>query len=153
MDRRGSGFKKIVEYYQFQQNYKEELRPIFYSNNNDFYIVLKNLNYNCESINDLEGDYQNVHENFHLNPETDVIVENILNLIKNNPKITLEKMAQMTGKSIKTIQRKINGYGKIKYTGSSKNGYWIITQNVHENVYENVHENVHQKIQMIVQLK
>ena len=45
MERRGSGFKKICNEYGHQVNYREEIRPIFYSDNQDFVLTLYNLNY------------------------------------------------------------------------------------------------------------
>lgn len=46
MDRRGSGFKKILSDYRNQPTYSEEIEPIFYSDNDSFILVLKNVNYN-----------------------------------------------------------------------------------------------------------
>jgi len=46
MDRRGSGFKKILSDYRSQPSYSKELEPIFYSDNDSFILVLKNVNYN-----------------------------------------------------------------------------------------------------------
>lgn len=46
MDRRGSGFKKILSDYRSQPLYSKELDPIFYSDNDSFILVLKNVNYN-----------------------------------------------------------------------------------------------------------
>ncbi|MDE7465371.1 MAG: putative DNA binding domain-containing protein [Muribaculaceae bacterium] len=45
MERRGSGFKKICNEYGHQVNYRDEIRPIFYSDNQDFVLTLYNLNY------------------------------------------------------------------------------------------------------------
>jgi len=45
MDRRGSGFKKILSDYSTHPNYTEDLRPEFYSDNDSFILVLKNVNY------------------------------------------------------------------------------------------------------------
>ena len=47
MERRDSGFKKIINAYEIQQNYKESLKPIFNSFNNDFILTLFNLNYSA----------------------------------------------------------------------------------------------------------
>ena len=47
MERRGSGFKKIINAYEIQQNYRESLKPIFNSFNNDFILTLFNLNYSA----------------------------------------------------------------------------------------------------------
>ena len=55
MDRRGSGFKKILGDYEFQEGYREELKPKFYSNNGAFVLTLKNMNYKKEKMN--TGDY------------------------------------------------------------------------------------------------
>lgn len=45
MERRGSGFKKIKGDYRKEANYKENLEPKFYSDNNSFWVTLFNLNY------------------------------------------------------------------------------------------------------------
>ena len=47
MERRGSGFKKIINVYETQQNYKNDLKTIFNSFNNDFTLTLFNLNYSA----------------------------------------------------------------------------------------------------------
>ena len=55
----------------------------------------------------------------------------ILDIIKNNPNITISKIADVTGKSTKTIQSKLNNLkeqGKITRVGSNKNGYWQVNQ-------------------------
>lgn len=46
MARRGSGLKKILDSYQTQENYREDLKPEFRSTQSSFFIILKNLNYN-----------------------------------------------------------------------------------------------------------
>ena len=45
MDRRGSGFKKILGDYQKQPQYCDSMEPKFYSDNDSFLLLLKNLNY------------------------------------------------------------------------------------------------------------
>lgn len=46
MERRGSGLKKILDSYQTQEKYSEDLKPEFRSTQSSFFIILKNLNYN-----------------------------------------------------------------------------------------------------------
>lgn len=46
MERRGSGFKKIIEDYQRAVNYRPELAPVFYSDASTFIVTLYDLNYN-----------------------------------------------------------------------------------------------------------
>lgn len=50
MDRRGSGFKKILDSYEFQEYYTEEIKPEFRSSNSEFWLILRNLNYNVNNI-------------------------------------------------------------------------------------------------------
>ena len=45
MDRRGSGFKKILSDYRMHPHFTELLNPEFYSDNDSFLLILKNLNY------------------------------------------------------------------------------------------------------------
>lgn len=45
MDRRGSGFKKILSDYRTQPNYTPEINPKFYSDNDSFLLILSNVNY------------------------------------------------------------------------------------------------------------
>lgn len=56
MDRRGSGFKKILDSYEFQEYYTEEMKPDFKSSNSEFWLIFKNLNYNAKNVgNDLSA--------------------------------------------------------------------------------------------------
>ena len=48
MDRRGSGFKKILNSYEFQEHYTEDMKPEFRSSNSEFWLILKNLNYSLK---------------------------------------------------------------------------------------------------------
>ncbi len=50
MDRRGSGFKKILDSYEFQEHYTEEMQPKFQSNHSEFWLILKNLNYDAKNV-------------------------------------------------------------------------------------------------------
>ena len=45
MERQGSGIKKIIENYESEVNYSEDLRPEFSSDSSQFSVILKNLNY------------------------------------------------------------------------------------------------------------
>lgn len=50
MDRRGSGFKKILDSYEFQEHYTEEMKPEFKSSNSEFWLIFKNLNYEAKDV-------------------------------------------------------------------------------------------------------
>jgi predicted HTH transcriptional regulator len=45
MERRGGGFKKILDVYNFQEHYNEKLKPKFHAKYNSFIVILYNLNY------------------------------------------------------------------------------------------------------------
>ena len=45
MERQGSGIKKIIENYEVEVNYNEDLKPEFFSDSSQFTVILKNLNY------------------------------------------------------------------------------------------------------------
>lgn len=65
MERRGSGFRKIIEAYESEENYKEELKPVFKSTESSFTTILKNLNYDTQNViqNDDQSEGQNDGEN------------------------------------------------------------------------------------------
>ena len=45
MERKGSGFGKIIGGYEFQVNYDESKRPSFRSDRYQFTVIMPNLNY------------------------------------------------------------------------------------------------------------
>lgn len=52
MDRRGSGFKKILDSYKFQEHYTEEMKPESRSSNSEFWLILRNLSYKIPKTSD-----------------------------------------------------------------------------------------------------
>ena len=119
MERRGSGFKKILESYSESQR-----KPVFKTDFGDFLIVLPNVNYGnaeCDTINDTINDTIKLNEN-----ESEV-----LELIKQNVSITREILASSTGLSESTVSRilkKLQQSGILIRDGSKKNGKWIIEE-------------------------
>ena len=61
MERKGSGFAKIIDNYTFQINYKEDRKPYFRSDRYQFTVIMPNLNYNGEQENKIndENDINN----------------------------------------------------------------------------------------------
>lgn len=51
MERKGSGFGKIISGYEFQINYDESKRPSFRSDRYQFTVVMPNLNYDVLEMN------------------------------------------------------------------------------------------------------
>ncbi len=78
-----------------------------------FRTVLTDLNYKKESLKD------NVSQND---------LEKIIKSIKENPRITREKLAAIIGKSVKTVARIIKDSKLINFVGSSKSGHWEVVE-------------------------
>ena len=51
MERRGSGFRKILEDYRFEENFEEGKTPVFRSDPYSFSVTLYNLNYGVNDDN------------------------------------------------------------------------------------------------------
>ena len=80
MERKGSGFGKIISGYKFQINYSESKRPTFRSDRYQFTVVMPNLNYDVPQ--DVPQDKLNCQ---------------IMNLIRKDSKVSTEKMAIALG--------------------------------------------------------
>lgn len=110
MERKGSGFGKIISGYEFQINYDESKRPSFRSDRYQFTVVMPNLNYDVT---------QDVPQ--------DKLDMRILDLIRKDNKISTEKMAIALGVSSKTIKRHIKEMDNICYVGRGFSGHCEIT--------------------------
>ena len=106
MERKGSGFGKIISGYEFQINYNESKRPSFRSDRYQFTVVMPNLNYDVPQ---------------------DKLDAQIMNLIRKNSKISTEKIASALGVSSKTIKRHIKEMDNVRYIGRGFSGHWEIT--------------------------
>lgn len=105
MERKGSGFGKIIGGYEFQINYDESKKPSFRSDRYQFTVIMPNLNY------DVPQDLMDVQ---------------IIKLIRNDKKISTEKIADVLGVSTKTVKRHIKKMNNVRYVGSGNSGYWEI---------------------------
>lgn len=115
MERRGSGFKKILDAYS-----SYEKKPVFLSEHWGFTITFPNVNYG--SVHD---DQENVQENVQEKSRED----KILALITDNNKISIKGIAEKLGVTPKTIQRdlgKMKDKNIISRIGADKGGFWEI---------------------------
>ena len=129
MERKGSGFGKIIGGYEFQINYDESKKPSFRSDRYQFTVVMPNLNYNI-SQNVTQDVTQNVTQDVTQNVTQDVTQDDIdakiVKMIKFNNKISTEKMALELNVSARTIKRHIKEMGNLRYVGSGFSGHWEI---------------------------
>ena len=137
MERRGSGLRKIIEAYEAEENYKEELKPEFKSTESSFITILKNLNYDTQNVtqNVTQNDGQSVGQNDgqsvgqKLRP--DDRRKQIVKIIEKNPKITAYDLSKEFKVSERTIERDLKiltDEKTIGYIGSAKNGYWKVNE-------------------------
>lgn len=123
MERKGSGFAKILDNYAFQVNYTEEKKPYFKSDRYQFTVIMPNLNYGGiqdDTVNDTVNDIVN-----------DIVKNEIMNLMKNNPRITITDIAKSLNISRPTVTRKIKELKIDNYIyriGSDKKGSWIVNE-------------------------
>ena len=112
MERKGSGFGKIISGYEFQKNYTESKKPTFRSDRYQFTVRMPNLNCGTQDVP------QGV-------PQDNLDVQ-ILKLMRENNKISTDSMAMLLGVSSKTIKRRIKEMDNVHYIGSGYSGHWEI---------------------------
>ncbi|MBQ8293459.1 MAG: winged helix-turn-helix transcriptional regulator [Bacilli bacterium] len=122
MDRRGSGFDKIVNgtnrLFGDNKNHVE-----FYATETHFSVVIYNANYQNDKVNDKVNG--KVNDKVKLSDNA----EKILNAIINKPSITRKELEQVIGKKESTVNRAIRelkDQGYIDEKDSDKNGEWKI---------------------------
>ena len=113
MERRGSGFKKILADYEGQVEFDETKMPVFDADNSDFTLTLYNLNYGHNYI-------------MNVNDTQDKMQEQIFDMIKDNPQISTSEMATKLGVGVRTVKRRIKQMTNIVYVGSGYSGHWEI---------------------------
>jgi len=137
MERRGSGFKKIVSAYKGHDGYTDAMDPTFSTPWDSFILTLPKFN-----VDGIEGLYisfddavEQGGQNSNLTTETtaetttetttETTAETIRLLIKDNPKITGKELAEkchITEDGVAYHIKKLKQSGKIKRKGGSRNG-------------------------------
>ena len=125
MERRGSGFKKILDAYESEERYREELRPEFYTDGYNFFLTLWNLNY---AHNKAQIKAQVKAQTKSQNNAADDR-EYLLLLIRENPSITQAELAELMNRSRRSVQsmmKKLIEDGTVERIGSKKQGTWMV---------------------------
>lgn len=125
MERKGSGFGKIIGGYEFQINYDESKKPTFRSDRYQFTVVMPNLNYNVPQDVPRNGTQDFPLDVPRKNRDNPLDIQ-ILNMIKKDNKVSTEKMAMALGISSKTVKRHIKDLDIIQFVGRGCNGHWEI---------------------------
>lgn len=121
MDRRGSGFKKILGDYRIYEGVSNSAKPVFNSELSSFFITLPNLQY---AING--GDVVK-------DVVKDVTKEqlDILDIMIQDSNVTASESSQKLGLTSRHIQRPIKDLadkGIIRREGGRKLGKWVIVK-------------------------
>lgn len=125
MERKGSGFGKIIGGYEFQINYDESKKPTFHSDRYQFTVVMPKLNYNVPQDVPRNGTQDVPLDVPRKNRDNPLDIQ-ILNMIKKDNKVSTEKMAMALGISSKTVKRHIKDLDIIQFVGRGCNGHWEI---------------------------
>ena len=121
MERQVSGLSKIIEGYQFEENYSEDKKPAFFSDRTQFIVMMPNLNFVLSSNGTQDGTQDDINDK-------------IISLIRANNKISAKDMAKHLNISLRTIRRKLRELDCVKYVGSGYSGHWEIDEKLSLNV-------------------
>lgn len=124
MERRGSGFRKIIEEYRSQYRYKEEMRPVFYSQFDAFFLTLRNLNYeaNKKSENQISN---------RKSTEINLRVEAAYQAVLSDPKVRNSELASLLGVTKRQTElalKILQNEGRIIREGNTRNSYWLVKE-------------------------
>lgn len=133
MERRGSGFKKIVSAYKSHDGYTECMNPTFSTPWDSFVLTLPKFN-----VVGIEGVYvsnSNEDDSIELSGQTggqtggQTTIDEVLRLIKENPKITRNALSKTLCIATSAVQKHINRLksdGVIRRIGGDYGGHWEI---------------------------
>ncbi len=127
MERKGSGFEKIINGYEFQVNFNETKMPKFYSDRSQFRIIMPNLNYGFEAEHVRLVDLTN--QTNRTKSELTEVQTQIIDLMKKNCRITQREIAlklDVSESSIKYHVMILKKKGLLKQEGTIHNGQWKI---------------------------
>lgn len=140
MERRGSGFGKIVDAYQFESEKRgRSIVPQFRSSSSEFHVILPNLNYEAPELQCLNGSNANgVGGNAEVsnNAISTTLTEGrnakvIIRAIKANGHVTIVELCRKTHLSSSGVYKTIAALkkaSKIRRIGPTKGGYWEVVE-------------------------
>ena len=156
MERRGSGFKKILDAYAFESEKRgKAVVPRFESTQTDFFLILPNLNYG-RKINGIESSSENsatevnmdetamktgdtvntpvnLPENLPVNlpVELTTTAKMVYLLLKEDGKYTYNRLSEAVGVTRETIRVSIRSLVEanlIRRVGPDKTGHWEVVK-------------------------
>ena len=140
MERRGSGFGKILDAYQFESEKRGRLIvPQFRSSSSEFHVILPNLNYEApelQSLNRNNADGVGGGAEVFNNAISTTLTEGrnaktIIRAIKANGHVTIVELCRKTRLSSSGVYKIIAALkkaSKIRRIGPTKGGYWEVVE-------------------------
>ena len=127
MERRGSGFRKVIDAYRLSENYADEKEPGFVSNGTAFFVTLYNLNYKRNGKNGKA----NGNENGKVNGNVTISAKelSVLSALQENGDLTIQQLIvklEIPQRTISRILSKLKDKGLIERVGSDKSGHWKV---------------------------
>ena len=140
MERRGSGFGKILDSYQFESDKRgRSIVPRFRSSPSEFHVILPNLNYDapelcavgCEST-----ESENVYEEKVRPTKPTLLTEGrnakiIIRAIRADGYVTIANLCRKTRLSSSGVYKTLaalKAASKIRRIGSARGGYWEVVE-------------------------
>ena len=140
MERRGSGFGKILDAYQFESEKRGRLIvPQFRSSSSEFHVILPNLNYeapelqslNQNNANGVGGDAEVFNNAISTTLTEGRNAKTIIRAIKANGHVTIVELCRKTRLSSSGVYKIIAALkkaSKIRRIGPTKGGYWEVVE-------------------------
>ena len=125
MERRGSGFKKILADYEEQAGFNETKMPVFDADSDDFTLTLFNLNYGHDYVMNVTGVLDDAGISIQGGTQ-DKLQKQIFDIIKENLQISTTEIATKLGVGMRTVKRRIKQMQNISYVGSGYSGHWEV---------------------------
>ena len=140
MERRGSGFGKILDAYQFESEKRgRTVVPQFRSSPSEFHVILPNLNYKAPELDALNGDKDKSSEasaDIAASTFSATLVEGrnakiIVRAMKANGHVRILDLCRKTRLSTSGVYKIIaalKAASKIRRVGPTKGGYWEVVE-------------------------
>ena len=123
MERKGSGMGKIIYPPRALPYFTERMLPVFFSDRAQFSVAFPNIvKIWLEEHPDIEAKFDVTQD---ATQETD-LDQWIEYQIAANPKITTYELAELSGKTSRTIKRHLVKLPHIRFIGSVYSGHWEI---------------------------
>ena len=138
MERRGSGFGKILDAYQFESEKRgRSIVPRFRSTPSEFHVILPNLNYDAPELCAIGGESaesENVDEEKVRSTKPTLLTEGrnakiIIRAIRADGYVTIANLCRKTRLSSSGVYKTLaalKAASKIRRVGPARGGYWEV---------------------------